>query len=86
MEEIILRAKNGDESAVEQLFLCYKPLVRAYANKFYLVGGDKDDLLQEGMIGLFYAIATTKQREVFPLSWSCACCDRYWTPSSTTTA
>ncbi len=57
MEEIILRAKNGDESAVEQLFLCYKPLVRAYANKFYLVGGDKDDLLQEGMIGLFYAIA-----------------------------
>lgn len=56
MEELVLRAKHGDESAVEQIFAQYKGMIRAVANKFYLVGGDKDDLLQEGMLGLYFAI------------------------------
>lgn len=56
MEKLILQAKNGDEQAIEQIVAQYKGLVRSYANKFFLVGGDKDDLLQEGMLGLFYAI------------------------------
>ena len=56
MNIIIQQAKNGDEQAIEQIVSQYKGLVRSYANKFFLVGGDKDDLLQEGMLGLFYAI------------------------------
>ncbi|MCH5152368.1 MAG: sigma-70 family RNA polymerase sigma factor [Clostridiales bacterium] len=56
MEEIIKQAKSGNQAAIEQLVTRYKGLIRSYANKFYLVGGDKDDLLQEGMLGLFYAI------------------------------
>ena len=56
MEEIIKQAKSGNQVAIEQLVTRYKGLIRSYANKFYLVGGDKDDLLQEGMLGLFYAI------------------------------
>lgn len=56
MDKIITQAKNGDEQAIEQIVSQYKGLVRSYANKFFLVGGDKDDLLQEGMLGLFYAI------------------------------
>ena len=56
MEEIIKLAKAGNQAAIEQLVTRYKGLIRSYANKFYLVGGDKDDLLQEGMLGLFYAI------------------------------
>lgn len=56
MDETILRAKSGDQSAMEKLASQYKGLVRSLANKFYLVGGDKDDLLQEGMLGLFYAV------------------------------
>lgn len=56
MDEIIKQAKNGDQSAMEQLASQYKGLIRSFANKFYLVGGDKDDLLQEGMLGLFYAV------------------------------
>ena len=56
MDEIIKQAKSGNQSAIEQLVNNYKALIRSYANKFYLVGGDKDDLLQEGMLGLFYAI------------------------------
>lgn len=56
MDKLIKQAKLGDQLAIEQLVNSYKGLIRAYANKFYLVGGDKDDLLQEGMLGLFYAI------------------------------
>lgn len=56
MDEILKQAKAGNQRAIEQLVNRYKGLVRSFANKFYLVGGDKDDLLQEGMLGLFYAI------------------------------
>lgn len=56
MDKIIEKAKQGDQAAIEQLVANYKALIRSLANRFYLVGGDKDDLLQEGMLGLFYAI------------------------------
>ncbi len=56
MENLILLAKQGDQGAIEQIVNQYKGLIRSLANKFYLVGGNKDDLLQEGMLGLFYAI------------------------------
>ena len=54
--ELVQRAKGGDQVAMNELFALYKGLIQAIANKFYLVGGDKDDLLQEGMLGLFYAV------------------------------
>lgn len=61
MENLVLRAKNGEESAVEEIVAQYKGLIRAFANKFFLVGGDKDDLLQEGMLGLYFAILNFDQ-------------------------
>lgn len=57
MDKLIIDARQGDEQAIDSIVSQYKGLVRSYANKFFLVGGDKDDLLQEGMIGLFFAIA-----------------------------
>lgn len=56
MDNVIQQAKIGNEQAIEQIVAQYKGLIRSYANKFFLVGGDKDDLLQEGMLGLFFAI------------------------------
>ena len=56
MDEILKLAKEGNPGAIEQLVSSYKGLIRSLANRYYLVGGDKDDLLQEGMLGLFYAI------------------------------
>ena len=56
MDKIIEQAKKGDQVAIEQLVANYKGLIRSLANKFYLVGGDKDDLLQEGLLGLICAI------------------------------
>lgn len=55
-QEDILLAKQGDQAALEAIVADYKPLIRSLANKFYLVGGDKDDLLQEGMLGLYFAV------------------------------
>ncbi|NLK73682.1 MAG: RNA polymerase sporulation sigma factor SigH [Clostridiales bacterium] len=55
-EDIIGRFHEGDENAVDFLMEKYKYLVRNKARTFYLIGGDRDDLIQEGMIGLYKAI------------------------------
>lgn len=55
-EEIVSRIQAGDQPAIDYLLEKYKYLVRSKAKAFYLIGGDKDDLIQEGMIGLYKAI------------------------------
>lgn len=55
-EEILQMVQNGDKSAVDYLMEKYKYLVRSKAKALFLIGGDKDDLIQEGMIGLYKAI------------------------------
>lgn len=54
--EIILRAQKGDSDSMDYLLEQYKPLVRRKARTLFLIGGDGDDLVQEGMIGLFKAV------------------------------
>ena len=49
---------NGEKIATEFLLERYKDRVRSCARLYYLAGGDDDDLIQEGMIGLFKAICT----------------------------
>lgn len=53
---LLERAAEGDEEAVEQLLEAYKPLVLSRASTYFLKGGDRDDLIQEAMIGLYRAI------------------------------
>lgn len=55
-ESLVLRAQKGETAATEELLLRYKNAVRACARKFFLEGGETDDLVQEGMIGLYGAI------------------------------
>lgn len=55
-EELIERLRRGDSRIMDYILDKYKPLVRKKANAMYLIGGDTDDLIQEGMIGLFKAI------------------------------
>jgi len=55
-EEIVNRIQLGDQPAIDYLLEKYKYLVRSKAKALYLIGGDKDDLIQEGMIGLYKAI------------------------------
>ena len=55
-EEIVRLAKNGDEEALSEVFERYKMVVRIKAKTYYIAGGDPDDIIQEGMIGLFQAV------------------------------
>ncbi len=55
-EEIVDLIQEGDQTAVDYLMEKYKHLVRSKAKALFLIGGDKDDLIQEGMIGLYKAI------------------------------
>ncbi len=55
-EELVALIKSGDQMAMEFLMNKYKNLVRSRARTLFLVGADKEDLIQEGMIGLYKAI------------------------------
>ena len=59
-ENIIELIKNGDEQALSFLLEKYKDLVSAKAGKYYMIGSEKEDMIQEGMIGLFKAIKDFK--------------------------
>ena len=54
--ELIKLAKTGDNEAMEELLRVFKPKVIAISREYFLVGADFDDLIQEGMIGLYKAI------------------------------
>lgn len=55
-EQLIENLRAGETEIMDFLLGKYKPLVRKKANTLFLIGGDTDDLIQEGMIGLFKAI------------------------------
>ncbi len=55
-EALVKRAQSGETAATEELLLRYKNAVRARARKFFFEGGETEDLVQEGMIGLYTAI------------------------------
>ena len=55
-EEIVELARAGDEVALEHLLIRYKNFTRVKARSYFLVGADKEDIVQEGMIGLYKAI------------------------------
>ncbi len=55
-EELICKYRDGDKQIMDYLMEKYKNLVRKEANAMFLLGGENDDLIQEGMIGLFKAI------------------------------
>ena len=54
--QLVLRARNGDEGALDQLIRRYTGFVRLKASSYFLAGGDSEDLIQEGLIGLYKAV------------------------------
>ena len=64
--ELIKLARNGDKKALETILLRYKPLVHKKSQPYYLAGGDDDDIVQEGLIGLYKAVMDFDS-EKFPL-------------------
>ena len=55
-EELLTRLRDGESDVTDYIMNKYKNMVRTKAASMYILGADKDDLIQEGMIGLFKAI------------------------------
>ena len=56
LEDLVVQSKAGDEEATELIFEACRDMLKSKANLYFMVGADRDDVLQEGMIGLMYAI------------------------------
>jgi RNA polymerase sporulation-specific sigma factor len=54
--QLVLKARNGDDAALDALMRRYTSFVRLKASSYFLVGGDGEDLVQEGLIGLYKAV------------------------------
>jgi RNA polymerase sporulation-specific sigma factor len=54
--QLVVRARNGDEVAMDALMRRYTGFVRMKASSYFLAGGDGEDLVQEGLIGLYKAV------------------------------
>ncbi|MEI3613922.1 RNA polymerase sporulation sigma factor SigH [Pseudogracilibacillus sp. SO30301A] len=55
-EEVLSHVQQGNEIAIEYLIKKYERIVRKKANTYFLIGSDRDDVVQEGLIGLYKAI------------------------------
>lgn len=76
-EELLDLLDRGDQDMMEYLIEKYKPMVRQRVRVLYLVGGDQDDLMQEGMIGLFKAVRDYKRdRDASFHTFAHLCVDR----------
>ena len=53
---LVIRARNGDDAALDALIRRYTGFVRLKASSYFLAGGDSEDLIQEGLIGLYKAV------------------------------
>ena len=54
--QLVMRARNGDQKALDELIRRYAGFVRLKASSYFLAGGDSEDLIQEGLIGLYKAV------------------------------
>jgi len=59
-EELVLKAREGNKEALEYIINKYKNFVRAKARSYFLIGADREDIVQEGMIGLYKSIRDFK--------------------------
>lgn len=65
-DELIEMAQSGDNKALETVLVRYQPLVYKKSRPYYLAGGDDDDVIQEGLIGLYKAVMSFDKSK-FPL-------------------
>lgn len=76
-EDLIVRLRNGESGISDYLMEKYKGLVKQKARAMFLIGGDNDDLIQEGMIGLFKAVQDYQpEKEASFQTFARICIDR----------
>ena len=76
-EELICRLRDGEETIMDYIMKKYKNLVRKNAQNMYILGAEEQDLIQEGMIGLFKAVRDFKtEKEVSFFAFAEICITR----------
>ena len=76
-EKLLRQIQSGNDDAMECLLERYRDMVRKEARSFFLAGGDEEDLIQEGMIGLFKAVTSYQEEKNTSFSTLiCVCKDR----------
>ncbi|MDD3221699.1 MAG: sigma-70 family RNA polymerase sigma factor [Clostridia bacterium] len=76
-ERLVQICRQGDKAALDGIMEKYKPLVIKKARSMFIIGGETEDLIQEGMIGLFKAVQEfNPEREVSFYSFAKLCIDR----------
>ena len=76
-EQIIDKVNNGDEEALTYILERYKELVNMKVNKYFIIGAEKEDTFQEGMIGLYKAIKNfNKEKQNSFKSFANICIER----------
>jgi RNA polymerase sporulation-specific sigma factor len=65
-EEVVRYAKGGSRRATEHLLVKYRGIVEGKARSYFLIGADHEDIVQEGMIGLFKAIRDFRTDKLIP--------------------
>ena len=63
-EEVVSLCQNGDEEALNHIIARYRNFVYSKANTYFLVGAEKDDVIQEGMIGLYKAVKEFDRKNI----------------------
>lgn len=77
-QDVVRVAQHGDEQASEYLLYKYRSLVRTKIRSYFLMGAEKEDLLQIGMIGLWQAIVDYRpEKEISFLSFARICIERH---------
>ncbi len=75
-ERLAQNAAGGDSSAMECLILRYSNTINAEASKYYAQGFEKDDIVQEGMIGLYNAVLNYNPQKNSFKTFACLCISR----------
>lgn len=73
----IKRAQEGDEAVMTELLDEYRAMAKVWSSRFYIPGGDNDDTIQEGMVGLFKAIKAYQPGKTSFVSFAHMCVIRH---------
>ncbi len=72
-EELCVKAQEGDENSVNELLKKYKSLINKISRSYFLLGGDIEDIIQEGMIGLYKAIMNFNDKKASFKTFASTC-------------
>lgn len=73
-EYLVNLSKKNDKKAIDTLLKRYTPIIKIMSNSYFLIGGDREDLLQEGLLGLISAVSSydiSKNNRFYPFAKIC---------------